>query len=130
MAKWKPIIAVDFDGVINSYESGWLGENTEEQLPDPPVPGAIAFLVALEQNDEVEVVIFTARARTLKGQLAIHLWLAKYGMSSIPMITAEKPPAVVYLDDRGWCFTGTFPSLEELLAFQPWNKSGWEPKDE
>lgn len=130
MAKWKPIIAVDFDGVINSYESGWLGENTEDQIPDLPVPGAIAFLQQLLENEEINVVIFTARASTLKGKLAIHLWLAKHGMSSTPNVTHEKPPAVVYLDDRGWRFDGTFPTVEELLSLKTWNKTGWKPKDE
>ncbi len=34
----------------------------------------------------------------------------------------HKPPAFVTIDDRAITFTGTFPSIDELLAFQPWNK--------
>ena len=33
-----------------------------------------------------------------------------------------KPPATVTLDDRALTFTGTWPSIDALLAFRPWNK--------
>jgi hypothetical protein len=33
----------------------------------------------------------------------------------------SKPPAHVYLDDRAMTFAGSWPSVEELLAFRPWN---------
>lgn len=33
-----------------------------------------------------------------------------------------KPPATMTIDDRGMCFQGTFPSVDEIQAFQPWNK--------
>lgn len=36
----------------------------------------------------------------------------------------EKPPAVVFIDDRCLLFTGKFPSMEELVNFRPWNKRG------
>ena len=34
----------------------------------------------------------------------------------------EKPPAMVTIDDRALTFDGTWPEIEDLLAFQPWNK--------
>jgi len=37
----KPILCVDFDGVIHSYTSKWVDEAT---IPDPPVPGALRWL--------------------------------------------------------------------------------------
>lgn len=33
-----------------------------------------------------------------------------------------KPSAVLYIDDRAHCFTGAFPTREEIAAFKPWNK--------
>jgi len=35
-------------------------------------------------------------------------------------ITAIKPRAI-YIDDRGYQFTGTFPSIEYISKFKPWN---------
>jgi hypothetical protein len=37
----KPILCVDFDGVIHSYSSGWQGADI---VNDPPTPGALAWL--------------------------------------------------------------------------------------
>lgn len=34
----------------------------------------------------------------------------------------SKPSAKVTLDDRAITFTGAWPPIEELLAFEPWNK--------
>lgn len=32
-----------------------------------------------------------------------------------------KPPAFLTIDDRAWTFRGTWPSVEEMKAFKPWN---------
>ena len=37
----KPILCLDFDGVIHSYASGWKGADV---IPDAAVPGAMEFL--------------------------------------------------------------------------------------
>jgi len=31
-----------------------------------------------------------------------------------------KPPATMSIDDRGFCFRGTFPSVDDVREFQPW----------
>lgn len=34
----------------------------------------------------------------------------------------KKPPAFLQIDDRALTFTGTFPNVEEIKNFKPWNK--------
>lgn len=124
----KPILCLDFDGVIHSYSSGWKGADV---IPDPPVDGAIAFMLgALEHFD---VTIFSSRSNQPGGLKAMYEWLrqnagacwnpspAGPGLEDVRFVT-EKPPAMVTIDDRAITFEGTWPSIEELKAFQPWNK--------
>ena len=58
----KPILCLDFDGVIHSYANGWKGAHV---IPDPPVPGAISFL--LNALDPFNVAIFSSRMRAIRG---------------------------------------------------------------
>ena len=66
----KPILCLDFDGVLNSYTSGWRGANF---IPDPPVPGAMAFLVEAVQS--FSVCIFSSRSHQEGGISAMIAWL-------------------------------------------------------
>lgn len=34
----------------------------------------------------------------------------------------DKPPAHLTIDDRGLTFDGTWPTIEFIEAFKPWNK--------
>ncbi len=124
----KPILCLDFDGVIHSYSSGWKGADV---IPDPPVAGAIAFMLAALHH--FQVVIFSSRSHQAGGQTAMKKWLrenagqtwyespAGPGIEDVQFVN-EKPPALVTIDDRALTFDGTWPSIEELKAFQPWNK--------
>jgi len=132
----RKTIAVDFDGVLHSYSSGWHGVLT---IADPPVRGAIEWLTAAVAR--YKVVIHTARLLngTLEGETtpgphkviaAIEQWLAHH---DCPLEVVDqfnwhtgcgKPHAHVYLDDRGLCFDGVFPSFEIIDNFKPWNKQG------
>lgn len=124
----KPILCLDFDGVIHSYTSGWKGADV---IPDPPVDGAIAFMLAALRV--FDVVIFSSRSCYAGGNMAMRAWLrensgaAWYESPDGPGIedvrfVMEKPPALVTLDDRALTFDGTWPSIESLKAFKPWNK--------
>lgn len=127
----KPILCLDFDGVIHSYSSGWQGI---ANIPDPPVLGALAFI---EQAiaDGWQVAIHSSRSRSLRGRWAMKSWLKRHlDAYTLPMEADDiytsirwpwfKPPAVITLDDRAITFNGTFPARAELKAFQPWYRKG------
>lgn len=126
---FKPILCIDFDGVLHSYVSGWQGADV---CPDPPVPGAMEFLQ--RAVEKFRVAIFSSRSNQHMGIQAMCLWtmsqLMKSGMEQdeadhvfkLLEWPKEKPPALVTIDDRAVTFTGTWPSLDELAAFKPWNK--------
>lgn len=111
-------VVFDFDGVIHSYTSGWQGGDV---IPDPPVPG-IKEAIADIRASGYEVVIVSARTATIDGIRAIGKWLEKYGIEYDGVCT-EKPPAVVYIDDRAICFDGKPENLlNQIQNFKPWNK--------
>ena len=136
----KPILCLDFDGVIHSYTSGWRGAHF---IPDPPVPGAMAFLMAAV--DEFDVCIFSSRSHQEGGLAAMQAWLDYWldkefgwgkgedavtranGVRNNIKWPTEKPPALVTIDDRAITIEGEWPSLERLKAFKPWNKR--KPED-
>lgn len=134
----KPILCLDFDGVLHSYTSGWKGAHF---IPDAPVPGAMAFLV--EAVKHFDVAIYSSRSGQEGGLKAMQSWVdhwltVEFGWDSPQQADAvmaansvrnnvkwptEKPPAMVTIDDRAITFTGKWPSIETLQAFKPWNKS-------
>ena len=134
----KPILCVDFDGVLHSYTSGWVEAHF---IPDPPVPGALAWL--LEATKHFDVKIYSSRSQQDGGIRAMATWIgywarkelgneapkypanalinALYGMDAWP---EKKPPAFLTIDNRAVCFDGDWSKLDPsaLLAFKPWNK--------
>jgi len=132
----KPILCVDFDGVIHSYTSKWIDETT---ILDPPVPGALRWL--WKAAEWFDVQIYSSRSKTEAGRAAMHRWLIResrkeFGpghpmgatvstMELYPITFAhEKPAAFLTIDDRAICFDGDWSDLEpaDLLGFKPWNK--------
>lgn len=124
----KPILCLDFDGVIHSYSSGWKGADV---VPDPPVEGAIAFILSALHH--FDVVIFSSRSNQTGGLQAMKSWLREHagaawwespdgpGIEDVRFVQ-EKPPALVTIDDRAITFDGTWPAVAILLDFKPWNK--------
>lgn len=69
----KPILCLDFDGVLHSYSSGWKGAAV---IPDPPVPGALEFLA--NATDSFTVAILSSRSHQWGGRRAMKRWLYKH----------------------------------------------------
>lgn len=121
MPKKRYTVAVDFDGVLHSYIHPWVAPHV---IPDPPVPGAIAWLVQLRAR--MDVVIFTTRARTWRGRRAVRRWLNENSNGLLPAltITDRKPTALAYVDDRAMRFDGVhFPSFGTIINARPWHKA-------
>ena len=62
--KWTPIICVDFDGVLHSYTSGWRGAGN---IPDPPVDGALEWLIDAVEGGKVQIAIYSSRSKDPEG---------------------------------------------------------------
>lgn len=75
--KGKPILCLDFDGVIHSYKSGWRGARC---IPDEPVTGALEFII--KAVDHFHVCIYSSRSRYLFGRWAMRRWLKDKLMDS------------------------------------------------
>lgn len=131
----KPILCVDFDGVIHSYTSPWQGA---EVIADPPVPGALRWL--WKATEFFDVQVYSSRSKEKPGLWAMRHWFSIYCGEEFghghPMcvdpehpdypitFAHEKPAAFLTIDDRTICFGGDWSRLdpEALLAFRPWNK--------
>lgn len=121
--KHNPTICVDFDGVVHGYSQGWKGA---ENIYDPPVPGA-AEAIKTMRSWGARVVIFSTRASTNEGTLAMWAWLKKYGIE-VDGLSHEKPMAVIYIDDRALRFEGKWEEtiktivMHEAAGFKTWQK--------
>lgn len=110
-------VIFDFDGVIHSYDSGWLGADI---IPDEPVPGI------KEAIDEIRaagyrVVVLSARCHQ-GGIKAIKNFLNENEII-VDDVVRDKVPAILQVDDRAICFDGKPEKLlEKIQGFQPWNK--------
>jgi hypothetical protein len=118
----KPILCLDFDGVIHSYKSGWKGV---EVIPDPPVPGVFEWIT--EALKDFEIHIYSSRSRELKGRVAMMNYVQKHagaGMVKKLQFSGTKPRAYLTIDDRCICFKGDWsdPQLHPgiLKEFIPW----------
>ena len=110
-------ISWDFDGVLHSYTSGWTGD-----VPtDGPVPGALEAVLAFEAAGYRQGV-HTCRALTWTGLEATRAWLVAHGFPPLE-VSAVKPHAVLYVDDRAYRFTGAWDELLAMAATEtprPW----------
>jgi hypothetical protein len=111
-------ICVDFDGVLHANTHGF-----SSGIMDKAVPGALDFL--REAVRHFTVHIFSSRNLLPNGTEDIKAWLTKQGLEASVLkkltFTREKVPARIYIDDRAFHFTGTFPSVGYIKNFKPWD---------
>jgi len=110
-------IGVDFDGVIHKNTKGFY----DGTIYDEPIDGSYEALEKLSK--EYNVIVYTCKAKPdrglVNGKTGIELiweWLEKYDMDSfVTKVTAEKPRAVAYIDDKGIKFNNWEDTLKEIL---------------
>jgi vacuolar-type H+-ATPase subunit F/Vma7 len=118
--KSKTTIALDFDGVIHGYSKGW-GNGL---IYDKPKQGAKLAMAKLVKQG-FSIVIFTTRLNpeirdkneAIEQAKMLDVWLGKYGFIKgrhYHYITALKPKAKVYVDDRALKFVD-WENTEDLL---------------
>jgi hypothetical protein len=126
--KGKPILCLDFDGVIHRYGKGWQNG----VIYDDVVHGFFEW--AERAAEHFHLVIYSSRSKDESGevQMATYLteqhakWRADGGKPTTnePLsfeFAHEKPPAFLTIDDRAIQFTGVWPDVEMLRSFKPWN---------
>lgn len=139
MPSSKPILCVDFDGVIHSYVSPWTNATT---ISDPPVRGALNWL--WNATEWFDVQVYSSRSKEPMARAAMLDWMTRYSRQEFPAdhpmchngdayagdhkypitFAHEKPAAFLTIDDRAICFQGSWDELEpaDLRNFKPWNK--------
>lgn len=111
-------VAIDFDGVLNEYH-GWV---SDRGLTRGPVPGAREFVQRCIDAG-FEVVVFTCRDTE-----SVQQWLEANGFPALT-VTDHKPIAMVYIDDRGFRFTGDWEAAFDAITQAPWwGRELWTPE--
>jgi len=106
-------IAVDFDGVIHTFDKGWFDGTCYGE----PIEGAIDAIKKL--SEKYNVIIFSGKAlpdRPLvdgkTGKQLIIEWLDKYNLNDyISDVTYIKPRAEYYIDDKGIFFDNNWSEI-------------------
>jgi hypothetical protein len=119
----KPILCLDFDGVIHSYERGWQGG----VLYGTVTPGFFEWLAQAQRY--FNVVVYSSRSKDQEMIKAMQFWLTQQAQTfeRITLVGSltfahEKPPAFLTIDDRAICFDGSWEALDPvtLRDFKPW----------
>ncbi len=111
----RKTIVLDFNGVLDTY-TGWRGPDYMYQ----PRQGVEVFLSTLCSRGYKLIVLTASNIQKVKQWLCFHK-LDDY----IEDVVNVKPPAIVYLDDRGVTFTGDFnKAYDDIVNFH----THWEDK--
>lgn len=112
-------IAIDFDGVIHSFELGYH----DGTIYGNPIQGSIDAIKRIANR--YTIVIYTAKAKAdrplVDGKTGTQLvweWLRKYNLAQyIHEVTAEKPRCICYIDDKAIQFTNWNQAMQDLTKF-------------
>lgn len=108
------VVAFDFDGVVHRNGRGWKGVAIIEDVPNPGIPELFRKL----KDAGYSIVIHTCRALTPDGRRAVVHWLtANHMIELIDNVTALKPIARCYVDDRAIHFEGCEGLLNAIEQF-------------
>jgi hypothetical protein len=124
--KRKPILCLDFDGVIHDYLEGWRDGTIYGSI----TPGFLAW--AEDAKNHFKLVIYSSRSKTAAGRAAMREWLIQQIEQCEVRLTAldwfefahEKPPAFLTIDDRCIQFDGSWQGMppEALLQYKTWSQ--------
>jgi phosphoheptose isomerase len=111
-------IGIDFDKVIHKCSKGYF----DGTIYDEPVEGSYEALKQI--SEKYTVIVYTCKAKPDRGLVdgktgtqLVWEWLERHDMSKfVSKVTAEKPRAVAYIDDKAIRFNSwdeTVPTLKE-----------------
>lgn len=117
--EWLCMMAPQYDICISSARSSqwggrramklWILRHAARLFIDSPWETIDPLMRALDHHTGMDPI--ELEAHDFACSLLKHLRFPR-----------TKPSAVLYIDDRAHCFTGTFPTVEQIKAFKPWNK--------
>ena len=112
----KVNVGIDFDGVIHKCSKGYY----DGTVYDEPVDGAFEALKSLSKDHVV--IVYTCKAKPDRGLVngktgteLVWEWLENHNMAQfVSKVTAEKPRAKFYIDDKAIKFNNWSEALLEV----------------
>lgn len=113
-------LAIDFDGVIHNMDKGFH----DGTCYGDPFPGALEALKSL--SEKYNIIIYTAKAKGDRplvnrktGTQLVEEWIEKYDvLQYVDYVTAEKPRAILYIDDNGYRHTNWVDTLKFMENYE------------
>lgn len=133
----RPILCIDFDGVIHDYREGWK----DGSIYGKAMPGFFDW--AYYAAPLFKLVIYSSRSKTPAGISAMREWLEHEFNEWLPDAVSdgktggqltfaefefahEKPPAFLTIDDRAITFGGNWSDVylnpRALRTFKTWSQ--------
>lgn len=104
----KLILAIDFDNTIHDIKHPVAGRKMGE-----PMEGAKSVMTRWKRQGHT-LIIHSVMATNPSGEQAIRDWLRYYHIP-FDKVTAIKPLAAVYLDDRALKFTSWDKAYKDIM---------------